>query len=55
MKNFTPYPWEFADKRFPVGLIVEGIVTAVMSYGAFVELEQIASFFRMHGMTAKRY
>ncbi|MDR0819920.1 MAG: S1 RNA-binding domain-containing protein [Endomicrobium sp.] len=39
MKNLTPHPWEFADKRFPVGLIVEGSVTAVMSYGAFVELE----------------
>jgi len=27
MKNLTSNPWEFADKRFPVWLIVKGSVT----------------------------
>jgi len=39
MKNLAPNPWDSAVERFPVGLIMKGIVTSVMDYGAFVELE----------------
>ena len=39
MKNLTPHPWDSAVDRFPVGLIMNGKVTSIMDYGAFVELE----------------
>ncbi|MDR3257102.1 MAG: S1 RNA-binding domain-containing protein [Endomicrobium sp.] len=39
MKNLAPNPWESAVERFPIGLIMKGIVTSVMDYGIFVELE----------------
>ncbi|MCL2484689.1 MAG: S1 RNA-binding domain-containing protein [Endomicrobia bacterium] len=39
MKNLAANPWDSAAERFPVGLIMKGVVTSVMDYGAFVELE----------------
>ena len=39
MKSLTTQPWESAESKFPVGLIMKGKVTSVADYGAFVELE----------------
>lgn len=39
MKSLAPNPWECVDEKFPVGLIVKGIVKSIMNYGVFVELE----------------
>ncbi|MBI1381917.1 MAG: S1 RNA-binding domain-containing protein [Planctomycetaceae bacterium] len=35
-----PNPWEFAELGYPVGSVVEGRVTYLAGYGAFVELER---------------
>ena len=32
-------PWETAAKKFPEGGVVEGTVTKLMEFGAFVEVE----------------
>ena len=40
LKQLTPDPWPEIAKRFPVGLQVEGTVTKVTNFGAFVELEK---------------
>jgi small subunit ribosomal protein S1 len=39
IKNLTPHPWESVAEKFPKGVILKGIATSVMDYGAFVELE----------------
>ncbi|MCA6085432.1 MAG: S1 RNA-binding domain-containing protein [Endomicrobium sp.] len=39
MKNLAPHPWESVTEKFPIGLVMKGIVTSVMNYGAFIELE----------------
>jgi small subunit ribosomal protein S1 len=39
LKNLSPNPWDHACERLPLGLITKGIVTSVMDYGVFVELE----------------
>jgi len=39
MKQKTPSPWENIDTKYPVGARVTGEVTNLMSYGAFVKLE----------------
>jgi small subunit ribosomal protein S1 len=39
MKNLSPSPWDCAFEKFPLGLITKGVVTSVMDYGVFVELE----------------
>ena len=39
LKQKTKSPWENIDERYPVGDKVTGEVTNVMSYGAFVRLE----------------
>ena len=39
MKQLTPSPWESASEKYPVGSRVQGEVVNVMSYGAFVKLE----------------
>ena len=40
MKSLASQPWDSAQERFPVGLIMKGKVSSVMDYGAFIELEQ---------------
>lgn len=40
LKQKTPSPWLHVDDRYPVGDTVEGQVVNVMSYGAFVKLEE---------------
>ncbi len=39
LKQKFPSPWELVDEKYPVGSRVTGEVVNVMSYGAFVKLE----------------
>ncbi|MAT72292.1 MAG: 30S ribosomal protein S1 [Planctomycetaceae bacterium] len=39
LKQKTPSPWENVATKYPVGSRVKGVVVNVMSYGAFVKLE----------------
>ncbi len=39
-KQLTPYPWENAAAKYPVGSRVKGKVVSITNYGAFVELEK---------------
>ena len=39
LKQKLPSPWDEIDKRYPVGSRIRGEVVNVMSYGAFVKLE----------------
>ena len=39
LKQKTPSPWENVEEKYPVGSTVKGAVVNVMSYGAFVKLE----------------
>lgn len=38
-KQLQPKPWSMADKKYPVGSIVEGKVVRIVPFGAFVALE----------------
>ena len=40
LKQKTPSPWENVAEKYPVGNQVCGVVVNVMSYGAFVKLEE---------------
>jgi small subunit ribosomal protein S1 len=40
LKQKTASPWENVPDRYPVGSVVKGEVVNVMSYGAFVKLEE---------------
>jgi small subunit ribosomal protein S1 len=40
MKHLQPHPWEVAGEKYKVGERVEGSVTRVADFGAFVELEK---------------
>jgi small subunit ribosomal protein S1 len=40
IKRLGPDPWETVDSRFTVGQVVEGMVTNVVNFGAFVRLEE---------------
>ncbi len=40
LKQKTPSPWENVAEKYPVGTVVKGAVVNVMSYGAFVKLEE---------------
>lgn len=40
MKQMQPNPWDKVEEKYPVGSIHEGEVVNVMSYGAFVKLEE---------------
>ncbi len=39
LKQKTSSPWEKVEEKYPVGSTIKGIVVNVMSYGAFVKLE----------------
>ncbi|MEQ8635324.1 30S ribosomal protein S1 [Gimesia maris] len=39
LKQKSPSPWELVESKYPVGTKVNGHVVNVMSYGAFVKLE----------------
>ena len=38
LKQTTEDPWRSLVKKYPVGAIVEGTVTKLVSFGAFVDL-----------------
>ena len=40
LKQRTPSPWESVESKYPVGSRIKGTVVNVMSYGAFVKLEE---------------
>jgi small subunit ribosomal protein S1 len=40
LKQLTPSPWDKVPEKYPVGTRVRGEVVNVMSYGAFVKLEE---------------
>lgn len=40
MKQMLPNPWDNVETKYPVGTIHKGEVVNVMSYGAFVKLEE---------------
>ena len=40
LKQKTSSPWEEVEKKYPVGSKVRGTIVNVMSYGAFVKLEE---------------
>jgi small subunit ribosomal protein S1 len=40
LKQRTPSPWETVEAKYPVGSRIKGTVVNVMSYGAFVKLEE---------------
>ena len=40
LKQLKPDPWEEAEKKYPPGSIVEGEITTLTDYGAFVKLEE---------------
>ncbi len=39
MKQLQPSPWEHVESKYPVGSRVQGEVVNIMTYGAFVKLE----------------
>jgi small subunit ribosomal protein S1 len=39
-KQLLPNPWEEIDKKYKIGMEINGIVTKVADFGAFVELEE---------------
>ena len=40
LKQRMPSPWENVEQKYPVGSRIKGTVVNVMSYGAFVKLEE---------------
>ena len=40
LKQKSASPWESVESKYPVGSVVRGMVVNVMSYGAFVKLEE---------------
>jgi small subunit ribosomal protein S1 len=38
-KRLIQNPWETAEQRYQIGQLVEGMVTRIVTYGAFVEIE----------------
>ncbi len=40
LKQKTPSPWENVEEKYPVGSRATGTVVNVMSYGAFIKLEE---------------
>lgn len=39
VKRLQPNPWESVEKRYAVGQVLEGTVTHVVDFGAFVQIE----------------
>jgi len=39
LKRLKPDPWTLIDEKYEVGQLVEGVVTKVVRFGAFVEIE----------------
>jgi small subunit ribosomal protein S1 len=39
LKRLQPDPWALVDEKYEVGQLVEGVVTKVVRFGAFIEIE----------------
>ncbi|MCB9728566.1 MAG: 30S ribosomal protein S1 [Deltaproteobacteria bacterium] len=39
IKQLTPDPWDNVESRYPLGSVVEGVVTKVLDFGAIVEID----------------
>lgn len=40
LKRLLPDPWETVDERYEPGQLIEGVITNVVSFGAFTRLEE---------------
>lgn len=40
IKRLQPDPWQWVEERYQVGQIVEGVITHVVSFGAFARVEE---------------
>jgi small subunit ribosomal protein S1 len=40
LKRLRPDPWQGVEQRYQVGQVIEGVVTNVVSFGAFARLEE---------------
>lgn len=40
IKQLVPDPWSTVQEKYPIGTIINGKVSALMDYGAFVEVEE---------------
>ncbi len=40
LKQLSPHPWLKIEKKYPVGTKISGVVTSVVDYGAFVQIEK---------------
>jgi small subunit ribosomal protein S1 len=40
LKRLLPNPWEYAQQRYPVNVIVPAVVTALVPFGAFARIEE---------------
>ncbi len=40
LKQLTPSPWDEVEEKYPIGTRVTGTVVNIVSYGAFVKLEE---------------
>ncbi len=40
LKQLSPHPWTKIEKKYPVGTKITGVVTSIVDYGAFVEIEK---------------
>lgn len=40
LRRAQPDPWENIEEKYPEGTVVEGVVTKITDFGAFVELEE---------------
>jgi len=40
LKRLLPDPWETVEERYQIGQLVEGVITNVVNFGAFVRIEE---------------
>ncbi len=40
LKQLSPHPWAKIEKKYPVGTKITGVVTSIVDYGAFIEIEK---------------
>lgn len=40
LKRLQPDPWNTVDERYHVGQVIEGLITNIVNFGAFVRLEE---------------
>lgn len=56
IKRLQPDPWQFVKDRYQAGQIVEGVVTHVADFGAFVQLEEgLEGLIHVSGLSEGRH